>query len=119
MPHPMRLAVLTTFAAALIASAQHITTPRQHFGFDIGDDYRMANYTQLESYWKKLATESDRVKLSDIGLTAEGRHQWMLIVSAPENLKHLEQYRGISRSLAHAEPLAPAQARVLAEQGKA
>ena len=83
--HLSSIAALTLVAA--VASGQHITTPKQHFGFDIGADYRMASYTLLETYWKKLATESDRVKLTDMGLTAEGRHQWMLVVSAPENLK--------------------------------
>jgi hypothetical protein len=114
---------LTPFAiltlATALASAQNITTPKQHFGFNIGDDYRLANYTQLESYWRKLASESDRCKIADMGLTAEGRHQWMLIVSAPENIKNLEHYRDISRRLARAEGLNPAQARALAKEGKA
>jgi len=121
MTNSMRLLSIAALGlvAAALASGQHITTPKQHFGFDIGDDYRMANYSQLETYWKKLAVESDRVKLTDIGLTAEGRRQWMLIVSAPENLKNLEHYRDISRKLAHAEGLSPAQARALAKEGKA
>lgn len=117
---PMRLTPLAvlTFAAA-VASAQQITSPLQHFGFNIGDDYRMASYTQLESYWKKLATESNRVKLAEIGLTAEGRHQWMLIITAPGNLPNLEHYRDISRKLAHAEGLTSTQAHALAREGKA
>jgi hypothetical protein len=110
--------IVLMFIAA-VGSAQQITTPKQHFGFNIGDDYHMAGYSQLESYWKKLAAESNRVKLADIGLTAEGRHQWMLIVSAPENLAKLEHYRDISRKLARAEGLNPTQARSLAREGKA
>ena len=38
-------------------------TPKEAFGFNIGDDYQVANYTQLEAYWKKLATESPRILL--------------------------------------------------------
>src|SRR3984957_609650 len=105
MNNPMRLTPLILLTLAAVASAQQVTTPQQHFGFNIGDEYRMASYTQLEAYWKKLAAERKRVKLADIGLTAEGRHQWMLIVSAPENLANLEHYRDISRRLAHAEGL--------------
>ena len=51
-------------------TAPKVTDPEQALGFRIGDDYRMASYSQLESYWKKLASESDRMNLVDIGPTA-------------------------------------------------
>ena len=60
----------------------------RQFGANIGDDYFLANYTQLEAYWQTLDRESDRVTLADIGRTEEGRTQWMAIVSAPENSRH-------------------------------
>ncbi|MDQ2844100.1 MAG: M14 family metallopeptidase [Acidobacteriota bacterium] len=97
----------------------HITTPSEALGFNIGDDYHVANYTQLEAYWKKLAAESGRMKLVDIGLTAEGRHQYMAIISSPENIAHLAHYKEISAKLAHAENLNDDQARALAREGKA
>ena len=96
----------------------HIPTPKEHFGFNIGDDYQLANYTQTEAYFKKLGT-SPRAKFVDIGLTEEGRHQFMLIVSSPENMKKLEFYKGISQKMAHAENLTDAQAKALSLQGKA
>jgi hypothetical protein len=98
--------------------AQTIPSPKQHFGFDIGDDYQLANYTQTEAFFKKLGA-SPRAKLVDIGLTEEGRHQFMLIVSSPENMKKLELYKDISQKLAHGEGLTDDQAHKLALQGKA
>lgn len=98
--------------------AQTIPSPKEHFGFNIGDDYQLANYTQTEAYFKKLAA-SPRAKFVDIGLTEEGRHQLMLIVSSPENMKKLDQYKEISQKLARAENLTDAEARKLAAQGKA
>ena len=98
--------------------AQEVPTPKSHFGFDIGDDYQLANYTQTEAYFKKLAASSDRIKLVDIGKTEEGRSQYMLIVSSPENLKKLARYEEISQQLAHAE-ITPEQAKALAQEGKA
>jgi hypothetical protein len=100
-------------------TARHVTSPKEEFGFNIGDDYRLVNYSQLESYWKKLASESDRMRLSDIGMTAEGRHQWMAIVTSPENLKNLARYKEISQKLAAAEGLSSDQAQALAAEGKA
>eukprot|EP00388_Colpodella_angusta_P018515 GDKJ01046134.1.p1 GENE.GDKJ01046134.1~~GDKJ01046134.1.p1 ORF type:complete len:214 (-),score=20.66 GDKJ01046134.1:321-962(-) len=101
------------------AIAQNIPTPKEHFGFNIGDDYQLANYTQTEAYFKKLAAASNRVKLVDIGKTEEGRTQYMLIVTSAENQKNLAKYKEISQKLAHAEGLTPAQAKALAAEGKA
>lgn len=79
----------------------------------------MASYTQLEAYWTKLASESDRMKLVDIGPTAEGRKQYMAIISSPENMKNLSHYEEISRRLALAKGLTDDQAHGLAKEGKA
>ena len=71
--------------AAIFANAQTLPSPKEHFGFNIGDNYRLATYTQTEAYFKKVAAASDRVKLVDIGKTEEGRSQYMMIVSSPEH----------------------------------
>jgi hypothetical protein len=94
-------------------------SPKEHFGFTIGDDYQLANFSQTADYFKKISEQSDRVKLVGIGMTEEGRTQPMLIVSSPENLKNLEQYKEISQKLARAEDLSESEARTLAEKGKA
>ncbi|HEX9128084.1 MAG TPA: M14 metallopeptidase family protein [Gemmatimonadaceae bacterium] len=95
-----------------------ITSPRAQFGHDIGDDYFLANYSQMIDYWRKLDRESDRVKMVRIGTTAEGRPMWMAIVTSPENHRKLARYQEISRRLALAENLTDAQARALASEGK-
>lgn len=113
------LVMMMQAQGAQAQNARPITPPKAVFGFDIGDDYSLANYTQLQTYWTKLASESDRMKLTSIGKTAEGRDQLMAIVSTPENLKHLERYKEISRKLAKAEGLTDAEAKALAKEGKA
>jgi len=106
------------FVQLNIAKAQSLPSPKDHFGFNIGDDYQLANYTQTEVYFKKLA-ESNRVQMVDMGLTEEGRHQWMIIVSSPENIKNLNRYKDIAQKLAHSEGLTDEQAHALASEGKA
>jgi hypothetical protein len=106
-------------ASAAAVSAQTITSPKQQFGFNIGDDYQLATYTQFVDYWHKLDKESDRIKVVEIGKTAEGRPQLMAIVTSPDNHKRLERYKEISRRLATAEGLTDEQARALAKEGKA
>jgi len=120
--HLLALFVVAVVVSAVPLSAQappKVTTPKEALGFNIGDDYQMANYTQLTAYWKKLATESDRMKLVEIGPTAEGRTQLMAIITSPENLKKLERYKEIARKLALAEGVTEEQARALAREGKA
>ncbi|HEY5824925.1 MAG TPA: M14 metallopeptidase family protein, partial [Cyclobacteriaceae bacterium] len=112
------IAVLVLASSFTLVSAQAIPTPKEHFGFAIGDDYNLATYTQTEAYFKKLAT-SDRVKLVDIGLTEEGRHQYMLMVTSPENHKKLDRYKEISTKLARAEGVTEEQAKAMAAEGKA
>ncbi len=102
------------------ASAQSkITTPKEELGFDFGADYQLANYQQISAYWHKLARESKRIVLQEIGKTAEGRPHLMAIVTSPENHKKLARYKEISQRLAHAEGLSDEQARALAKDGKA
>lgn len=113
------LSITTTLFIVTTCFAQTILSPKEHFGFNIGDDYQLANYTQTEAYFKKLATASNRTKLVDIGATEEGRHQYMLIVSSPENIKNLDRYKEISQKLARAENVTDEQARTLANEGKA
>jgi len=115
-----RFLLFTFFAALLVAQpAPKITTPKEFLGFNIGDDYMMASYAQLEAYWKKIASECDRCKLVDIGPTEEGRRQYMMIITSPANMKRLEHYKEINQRLAHAEGLTDEQAHALAREGKA
>src|ERR1700712_3067815 len=122
-----RRRLCTTFALtgalalpAMAVEAQGaITSPKQQFGFNIGDDYKLANYTQFEAYWRKLAKESNRMKLVEIGKTAEGRTQLMSIISSPANLAKLDHYKEISRKLAFADGVSEEEARALAKEGKA
>ena len=96
----------------------NITTPFEQFGFNLGDDYQIASYTQLEAYWKKLALESDRMVLEVIGATAEGRPIYMAIITAPENHEKLDRYKDISGRLALAEGVSETEARELAREGR-
>ena len=113
------LAATILSVAPTIVSAQRITSPREHFGFSIGDDYRLATYTQFSAYFEKLARESDRMELDTIGRTAEGRPQLMGIISSPANLARKARYKEIAARLARAEGVSEEEARALAKEGKA
>src|SRR3954468_12236728 len=105
--------ILAVFAASLavVATApaqqqSHVTSPKEFFGHNIGDDYWLPTYDRdFVDYWKKLDTESARMQVLEIGKTAEGRPQLMAIVTSPENFAKLARYKQIAQKLAHAEGL--------------
>ena len=65
--HSAFVPIALLFAFAASSAAQTVTTPKQQFGFDIGDDYQLATYTEFMAYWHKLDKESDRMKVVEIG----------------------------------------------------
>src|SRR3989442_13149215 len=101
------------------AAAPHITSPKEYFGFHLGDDDCLANYQQLMGYWSKLERESDRLKVVRIGITEEGRPQLMGIVTSPANHRELARHQEIARRLARADGVSEAEALKLSGQGKA
>ena len=115
----MIITAFVLFVAVPGALSQgRLTTPQEQFGFEIGADYMLVNYTRLLAYWQKLDAESDRLALQTIGTTAEGRTMVMAVVTSPANQKKLARYKDISRRLTLAEGLSDSQARALAAEGK-
>ncbi|HXG69367.1 MAG TPA: M14 metallopeptidase family protein [Gemmatimonadaceae bacterium] len=110
--------LLAIVVSTPVGAQTAITSPLAEFGRNIGDDYFLVNYTRMIDYWKKLDRQSARLKLEQIGTTAEGRPMWMAIITSPENHRNLARYRDISRRLARAEDLTETEARSLAAQGK-
>lgn len=101
------------------AEQARITPPAGFFPQNPGTDYFLANYTQYEAYLKQLAGQSNRMKLESFGVSAEGRDQWLAIVSSPQNLSRLDHYKSIARRLAKGEGLTEDEAGALAAEGKA
>ena len=110
---------LILLVISLSGTAQSIPSPKEHFGFNIGDNYMLANYSKTEAYFKKLDAASERAILTSIGKTEEGRDQFMMIITSPENHKNLKRYQEISQQMARADGLSDEMARSLAAQGKA
>jgi hypothetical protein len=112
---PLALALAS---GAVGAQSGRLTPPEAHFGHPIGADYVLPDYRQLSDYWRRLAAESDRMRLVDIGRTAEGRTQYMAIVTSPDNHRRLQRLREVSATLA-AGRADSATAHALAAEGRA
>jgi hypothetical protein len=110
--------VLSGLLTQAFAQSRHITTPVEEFGFEPGTDRKLADWTQLTAYYRKLASESDRVRYQELGKTMEGRPFVMLTVSAPENLAHIPEYKEIVTRLSDPRTTSPEEARSLIARGK-
>ncbi len=111
------IAVIASMFVVATAGAEP-RTPAEAFGFQPGDDYKLASYEQMESYYQELAADSDRVQLREIGESALGRTLYLLTISSEENLANLDRYRDISKRLARGR-VDTETADVLANEGKA
>src|SRR4051812_24219097 len=101
------------------APAAKVTAPKEQFGFAVGDDYKLVNYTKYVEYLKRMDAQSDRMVVVDIGKTEEGRTEYTAIITSPENHRRLALIKDANRKLAMAEGLTDQQARQMARDGKA
>ena len=121
----MRILARVIPALALIvpvllpAQAPAVPTPASIFGFEPGADNKLANYEQVIKYYQRVAEADDRVRLVQAGKSTQGRTFYFALVSSKENLAKIDRYREISRRLARPAGLTDADARRLAEEGKA
>jgi hypothetical protein len=95
-----------------------VPAPSDVFGFEPGADYKMADYDQLTRYYRQLSAASDRVQMTEIGTTVEGRSLNLLFISSADNLDSLDRWREISATLSRAR-VKDEEARRLAEKGRA
>ncbi len=111
--------VLATILMPIASSSQGVPTPRQHFGFDIGQDRKLADWSQLTSYYEKLAQTSRRVVVDTLGTTTKGRPFVMLTVTSPENHARLAELHDIQMKLADPRRVSgPDELRSLVERGR-
>jgi murein tripeptide amidase MpaA len=112
------LAAATLFSTPLVA--QSVPTPRAHFGFEIGEDRRLATWDALTAYFERVAQASPRVRVDTLGTATAGSPFVMLTITSPENHARLEELRGIQQRLADPRTVADdAELTELLDQAKA
>jgi hypothetical protein len=107
-------------AAAPATAQQAVPTPRQHFGFDIGEHRRLANWRELTAYYERLAQTSPRVSVDTLGLSTKGRPFVMMTITSEANQARLAELRDVQQRLADPRRITGGQAELdrLLEQGR-
>src|ERR1700733_165879 len=109
---------IVMIATVLTSARGQAPAPASLLGHTPGDDYYLANYEEEIQYFHALAAHSDRVKMFTVGKSTEGRDIEVAVISSPENLAHLDEYKTTARRLATAQGLDDAQATELARTSK-
>ena len=101
-------------------SKSMLPTPAEHFGHEIGEDRKLADWPQIVDYFHLLDQGSDRIQVQEVGQSTEGNPFLMAIIAAPETLADLEEYRAIQAKLADPRTVKDeAEAAALIAKGKA
>ncbi len=111
--------LLVAAVVALVLQAGATQTPDRFFGFHIGADGELARYPKIVEYLQHLAKTTNRLKFEEVGKTTMGNPYVLATISAPENLARLNRLVDINRRLADPRGLTAAEAKRLAEEGRA
>lgn len=122
LPNRFRTFVFLTcfilfFSGTLCLS--QVTAPEDYLGFKPGADFHLANYEQAIGYFEKIASESKRMLVLDMGPTSEGKRMKYAVISSEENIEKLDLYKKINKKLSLYRGVSEEEARRLADQGKA
>ncbi|MFN7928812.1 MAG: M14 metallopeptidase family protein [Blastocatellia bacterium] len=81
-------------------TATNLPAPENDLGFKIGTDRKLAKWDRFVAYFEHLDAASERVKVETLGKTTLGKPFILATISAPENLRQLEDYQQVQRNLA-------------------
>lgn len=81
------------------AAAAEAPTPESHLGYRPGADFRLAGWSEVLSYFRKVDEASDRVSVQVLGKSTEGRDLIAAVVSSPATVSDLPRYQRIQGRL--------------------
>jgi len=94
------------------------TSPDEFLGHRVGTDRKLADYNQIQAYFKLLDEESGRIKLETIGTSTLGKPMIMAVITSEENMDQLDTFKTVTRKLRDARDVTPEEAKNLSLEGK-
>lgn len=113
----MRLRV-TLVLLTVWAAAAAVPTPKSYFGHDMGEDYLVLDWDKVVGYFQVLAKSSDKIRVEELGKSADNRPFLAVTIADPDTLRHLDRYIAIQQKLADPRRTTPAEAQKLFLEGK-
>lgn len=94
------------------------TAPEDFLKFKVGADKKLADYSQIQSYFQLLDTESPLLSVENIGESTRGKTIIMAVITSEENMARLDEFKQLTKKLRDARGLTPEDAQRLAAEGK-
>ena len=113
----MKSRVVLLVFVSLTAWAQP-PTPESHFGHRMGVDRELLDWDKVVSYFQALSKTSDKIRVAELGKTAEGRPFIAATIASASTLGNLDHYREIQAKLADPRRTTPAEVARLILEGK-
>ena len=111
-------ALLALVALRGLGQSPAVPTPVSVLGHNPGDDYYLASYEEEIQYFHALAAHSNRMKMFTVGKTTEGRDVEIAVISSPENLARLDEWKADTKRLSMAQGLDDGSAKALSQSAK-
>ncbi len=97
---------------------QNVLRPQSILRFDVGDHH--TTYGQMEQVIQAIAKAApDRVKIFEIGTTNEYRMQYLVAISAPENIARLDEIKAQNARLVDPRKTSASDAATIAQNNPA
>ncbi len=97
---------------------QNVPRPQSILRFDVGDHH--TTYGQMEQVVQAIAKAApDRVKIFEIGTTNEHRMQYLVAISAPENIARLDEIKAQNARLVDPRKTSASEAATIAQNNPA
>jgi hypothetical protein len=95
-----------------------VPSPESYFGQRMGADHLVLEWDKVVSYFQTIQTNSDRIRVDELGKSTEGRPFIAATIASPETLRGLDRYREIQRRMADPRLTSEAEAQKLIAEGK-
>jgi hypothetical protein len=103
----------------IAASQKKVTSPGDFFGFQLGSDRKIARWNKIVDYFALLESESDQIKVVNMGPSTMGNPFLLVIISSKENLSNLDRLQTVNAKLSDPRGIAEAEIKGLIKEGKA
>jgi len=99
--------------------ANQLTSPEEHFGFQLGSDRKIARWNRITEYLRLLEKQSSKIKITEMGPSTEGNPFLFVIISSPENLANLEHLKEVNAKISDPQGLSEEEIKELVGEGRA
>jgi hypothetical protein len=121
--HLLSIAILTVLMLGLgipaLNAEDEVTSPEDFFGFQLGSDRNIARWDKIIEYYRLVETESDKIKVINMGPSTMGHPFLLVIISSAANLNNLDDLQAVNKKISDPRGIADSEIDKLIEQGKA